>query len=86
MFIGLLRKHLESEGCQTRQAQADTDLLIVQTAIAAAEGTTETTFLVGDDRFTCTTVLSLENYYYKPVLPTRAPAWGKEINKVFEHC
>ena len=49
MFIGLLRKHLESEGCQTRQAQADADLLIVQTAISAAERTTETAFLVGDD-------------------------------------
>ena len=38
-FIGLLRDYLERQGCLTNQARANADLLIVQTAVAAAEST-----------------------------------------------
>ena len=48
-FIRLLRDHLERQGCNTVQARADADLLIVQTALAAAECTQRPTILVGDD-------------------------------------
>lgn len=34
-FINLISDHLESHGCQVEHAKADTNLLIVQTAIAA---------------------------------------------------
>jgi len=48
-FIGLLRDHLERQGCLTEQATADADLLIVQTAVTASECTPSPTVLVGDD-------------------------------------
>lgn len=48
-FINLLSQHLERHGCQVNHAKADADLLIVQTAIAAAEKTAKPTVLVADD-------------------------------------
>ena len=48
-FISLLSHHLEHQGCHIEHARGDADLLVVQTAIAVAEGTAKPTFLVGED-------------------------------------
>ncbi len=48
-FITLLSDHLKSHGCHTEHVRTDADLLIVQTAIAAANRTTKSTVLVADD-------------------------------------
>ena len=46
-FITLLQDHLERQGCHTKQATADADMLIVQTAIAASENVAKPMVLVG---------------------------------------
>ncbi len=48
-FITLLSDHLKSHGCHTEHTRTDADLLIVQTAIAAANRTTQSTVLIADD-------------------------------------
>ncbi len=48
-FITLLSDHLTFHGCHTEHARTDADLLIVQTAIAAANRTTKSTVLLADD-------------------------------------
>ena len=46
-FIAMLSKRLEQMGCEVQMARGDADVLIVQTAIAAADK--KETVLVGDD-------------------------------------
>ena len=48
-FIALLQDHLERQGSHTEQATADSDLLIVQTVIAASENVSKLTVLVGEN-------------------------------------
>ena len=48
-FTTLLHDHLERQGFHTEQATADTDLLLVQTDIAASENMSIPTVLVGED-------------------------------------
>ncbi len=61
-IITLLSDHLKSHGCHTEHARTDADLLIIQTAIAAANGTTKSTVLVADD----TDILILLCFHTQP--------------------
>ena len=49
MFIIMLSKNLEQDGCHIYNAVGDADLLITQTVIAVARTSTSATILVGDD-------------------------------------
>ena len=71
-FIDLLSDKLECHGCQTDHAKSDADLLIVQTAIAAAASQpNNTTVLVAEDTdiliLLCFhTQTNMKNIYLKP--------------------
>ena len=47
-FITLLQDHLERQGCHTEQATTNSDMLIVQTAIAVSENVSKPMVLVGE--------------------------------------
>lgn len=86
-FIMLLRDHLESQGCCTDQARADADLLIVQTAIAAAESTPRA-YISGGwlHRLAGVAVFPHRCINDQLVPPSRAKAWSKAPTKMLEHC
>ncbi len=86
-FITLLSDHLKSHGCHTEHALTDADLLIVQTAIAAANRTTKSTVLVADD----TDILMLLCSHTQPTainiyLRPEPHCGNKEGTKMLEHC
>ncbi len=61
-FITMLIDHLKSHGCHIEHARTYTDLLMVQTAIAATNRTTKSSVLVADD----TDILILLCFHTQP--------------------